>query len=143
MATEIEVRDASKRFYSALNEMIGGKNAPMADAWAHDASVSTMHPIGGRETGWDQVRASFEGVGNVSSGGHVDLVDQEIQVAGDMAYEIGIERGHATLAGENVKFEQRVTNVYRREGGTWKVVHHHTDVSRDMVDLLARLQKQA
>lgn len=143
MATEVEVQDASKRFYSALNAMIGGKSAAMADAWAHDASVSTMHPIGGRESGWDQVRASFEGVGSVASGGHVELVDQELQVAGDMAYEIGIERGHATLAGENVKFEQRVTNVYRRDGGTWKVVHHHTDLSRDMVDLLARLQNKA
>lgn len=139
MATETAVRDASKRFYSALNAMVGGKNAPMADVWAQDASVSTMHPIGGRETGWDQVRASFEGVGSMSSGGHVELVDQKLQVAGDMAYEIGIERGHATVAGENVTFDQRVTNVYRRDAGTWKIVHHHTDLSRDMVDLLARL----
>ena len=66
MATETEVRDASKRFYSALNAMVGGKNAPMADAWAHDASVSAMHPIGGRDSGWDQVRSSFEGVGSMA-----------------------------------------------------------------------------
>ena len=143
MATETEVRDASKRFYSALNEMVGGKNAPMADAWAHDGSVSAMHPIGGRDTGWDQVRASFEGVGSIATGGHVELVDQKLQVADDMAYEVGVERGHATMAGENVTFEQRVTNVYRREAGTWKIVHHHTDLSADMVDLLARLQKKA
>jgi ketosteroid isomerase-like protein len=143
METETEVRDASKRFYSALNEMVGGKNAPMADAWAHDGSVSTMHPIGGRETGWDQVRASFEGFGNMATGGHVELVDQKLQVADDMACEIGVERGHATIAGEKVTFEQRVTNVYRREAGTWKIVHHHSDPSPSMMDRLARLQKKA
>lgn len=62
MAAENDVREASKRFYAALNAMLRGQNGPMAEAWAHDPSVSTMHPIGGRETGWDQVRASFEGV---------------------------------------------------------------------------------
>jgi ketosteroid isomerase-like protein len=122
--------------------MLRGQNAPMAEAWAHDPSVSTMHPIGGRETGWDQVRASFEGVGTIASGGQVELVDQRIQVTGDLAYELGIERGHGTLAGEKVSIEQRVTNVYRRDAGAWKIVHHHSDLSREMVDLLARLQKK-
>jgi hypothetical protein len=29
-----------------------------------------------------------------------------------------------------------VTNIYRREGGGWKMVHHHTDVSPAMVEAL-------
>ena len=57
-----------------------------------------------------------------------------------MAYEVGIERGHAMLAGEMIAFDQRVTNIYRREDGAWKVVHHHTDLSPAMMELLARLQ---
>ena len=44
------------------------------------------------------------------------------------------------LAGQHVSFEQRVTNVYRREAGGWKIVHHHPDLSRAMQDILARLQ---
>lgn len=143
MATENDVSEASKRFYAALNAMVRGENGPMAGAWLHDASVSTMHPIGGRETGWDQVRASFEGVGTIASGGQIELVDQKIQVSGDMAYEVGIESGHATFAGEKMAIEHRVTNVYRRDAGVWKMVHHHTDVSRQMVDLLARPQKKS
>jgi SnoaL-like protein len=55
----------------------------------------------------------------------------------------GNRGSRCTLAGENVTFEQRVTNVYRRDAGTWKIVHHHTDLSSGMVDLLARLQKKA
>jgi ketosteroid isomerase-like protein len=143
MTAETEVREASQRFYAALNAMMKGENEPMADAWAHDESVSSMHPVGGRETGWDQVRAAFAGVGSIASNGHVELVDQRIQALGDMAFEVGVERGHATLAGENVAIEHRVTNVYRRDPEGWKMIHHHTDVSRDMLDLVARLQQKS
>ena len=140
MSSEDEVRTASAQFYAALNSKMAGDAAPLADAWSHSASVSTMHPIGGRQTGWDEVRGSFEQVAQLASGGHAELRDQSLQVAGDMAYEVGIEQGQATLAGEQITIEQRVTNVYRREAGGWKIVHHHTDLSAAMLDLLSRLQ---
>ena len=140
MSSEDEVRDASARFYAALNRMLDGDSAPLADIWSHGAAVTTMHPIGGRETGWDEVRGSFEQVAQLASGGHADLRDQSIQVAGDMACEVGVEQGQATLAGERITIEQRVTNIYRREAGEWKIVHHHTDLSPAMLDILSRLQ---
>jgi ketosteroid isomerase-like protein len=140
MSSEDEVRTASAQFYAGLNSMMAGDAAPLADAWSHGASVSTMHPIGGRQTGWDEVRGSFEQVAQLASGGHAELRDQSLQVTGDMAYEVGIEQGQATLAGEQIAIEHRVTNVYRREAGGWKIVHHHTDLSAAMLDLLGRLQ---
>ncbi len=44
------------------------------------------------------------------------------------------------LAGQVVSFEHGVMNVCRREAGGWKIVHHHTDLSPAMQDILARLQ---
>jgi ketosteroid isomerase-like protein len=140
MSSEDEVRTASAQFYAALNSMMVGDAAPLAEVWSHGAEVSTMHPIGGRETGWDEVRGSFEGVAGLASGGHAEIRDQSIHVTGDLAYEVGVEQGQATLAGEQIAIEQRVTNVYRREAGEWKLVHHHTDLSPAMLALLARLQ---
>jgi len=140
MSTEDEVRTASAQFYAALNSMMVGDAAPLTAVWSHSASVSTMHPIGGRQTGWDEVRGSFEQVAQFASGGHAELRDQSVQVAGDMAYEVGIEQGQATLAGEQITIEQRVTNIYRREAEGWKMVHHHTDLSAAMLNLLSRLQ---
>ena len=140
MSSEDEVRTASAQFYAGLTSMMAGDAAPLADAWSHSASVSTMHPIGGRQTGWDEVRGSFEQVAQLASGGHAELRDQSLQVAGDMAYEVGIEQGQATLAGEQIAIEHRVTNVYRREAEGWKIVHHHTDLSPAMLELLGRLQ---
>lgn len=138
-----DVRVASAQFYAALNGMANGDASAMAEVWSHSESVTAMHPIGGREVGWNQVRPVWDQVASVASGGQIALADQLISVAGDMAYEVGVERGQATLAGERIAIEHRVTNVYRREDGAWKVVHHHTDLSPAMVDLLARLQAMA
>ena len=87
MSQEDEVRQASTHFYGALNRMLDGDNAPLADVWSHDATVTTFHPIGGRQTGWDEVRGSFEGVAGLASGGHAELRDQSVHVSGDLAYE--------------------------------------------------------
>lgn len=140
MSAENEVRAASAQFYAALNSMINGDVAPLADIWSHSADVTTMHPIGGREVGWAEVEGPWAQVSSLSSGGEVELDDQLIRIGGDLAYEVGTERGQATMAGEQVSIDQRVTNVYRREGGSWKIVHHHTDLSPEMLALIARLQ---
>src|SRR5674476_621814 len=105
MSSEDEVRTASAQFYAALDTMMVGDAAPLAEVWSHAADVSTMHPIGGREAGWDEVRGSFEQVAQLASGGHGELRDQSIQVGGDLAYEVGIEQGQITLAGEQIAIE--------------------------------------
>lgn len=140
MSTENEVREASAQFYAALNSMVNGDAGPLADIWSQSKDVTTMHPIGGREVGWDEVKGSWEQVAAIATDGQVEMTDQLIRVSDGMAYEEGIERGHAMMAGERVSIEQRATNIYRREGGSWKIVHHHADLSPAMLDVLKRLQ---
>ncbi len=139
MPTEDEVRKASNQFYAGLNRMLNGDVAPLAEIWSHGKAVTSLHPIGGREVGWDAVRESFEKVAQLSSDGKVGLKDQLIQVAGELAYEVGIEHGQVKISGQPVTIEHRVTNIYQREAGAWKMVHHHTDVSPAMLDVLRRL----
>lgn len=133
---EDAVSKSSEQFYSAVNRMINGDSRALSDVWSHGAEVTAMHPIGGRMIGWDNVRQSFEQVAQIATEGKVTLVDQVIQVEGDLAYEVGVERGQATLAGTQVGLDFRVTNIYRRERGEWKIVHHHTDVSPAMVEAI-------
>jgi ketosteroid isomerase-like protein len=134
------VRKASDQFYSALNRMAVGETDSMENIWQHQDSVSTMHPIGGRETGWEAVKGSFNGVAGVASGGKVELKDQLVRVVGDLAYEIGNEEGELTVSGKQIKIDQRVTNIYQKEGGSWKLVHHHADISPAMVEIISSLQ---
>jgi ketosteroid isomerase-like protein len=143
MSIEDEVREASKKFYTGLNSMANGNSAPLADIWLQSGEVTTMHPIGGMEEGWTAVKASFEGVAKLASEGCIELKDQFIRVVGGLAYELGTEKGEFLLAGEKVTIEQRVTNIYEYQGGAWKMVHHHTDISPAMIAVLKRLQAKA
>jgi ketosteroid isomerase-like protein len=136
MSADIEVRKASEENYAVMNRMLNGDAAPLASIWSHSAAVSALHPIGGRQVGWDEVRKSFEQVSQIASNGQVELQDRIVQVAGDMAYEVGVERGQLKLAGTQVNIDHRVTNIYRREAGGWKIVHHHTDLSPAMLAVL-------
>jgi len=136
MSTEIEVRKASEQNYAAMNRMLNGDAASLADIWSHSSAVSAMHPIGGRQVGWGKVRESFEQVAQIASDGQVELRDQIVHVAGDAAFELGVEHGQFKLAGHQVSIELRVTNIYRRETDGWKMVHHHTDLSPAMLDIL-------
>ena len=142
MAAEDEVRQASDRFYTALNRMLNGDAGLLSEVWSHESDVTTMHPIGGRQVGWEQVRPVWEQVAHICSGGRVWLEDQLVRTGGDLAFEVGTERGQGTMAGQTLTFDHRVTNVYRREAGGWKIVHHHTDVTPAMQELLSRLQSQ-
>jgi ketosteroid isomerase-like protein len=143
MSTEDEIRSASAKFYAGLNRMTQGDASQLADIWSHSDTVTTLHPIGGEQIGWPAVKESFDQVAGLASGGHVELTGQLIQSGGELAYEVGVERGSATLNGESITIEHRVTNIYRRENGEWKIVHHHTDVSPAMLGVLERLQRAA
>ncbi len=142
-SAEDEVREASRKFYDALNRMASGKTRGFDDVWSQDPNVTTMHPIAGRQIGWEAVRDSFDRFAQIASRGTVVLKDQVVRVNGDSAYELGVEQGSVTLAGERADFEHRVTNIYRRDAGGWKIVHHHGDVDPRLVDALDRLRAAA
>ena len=140
MSTEDEVRNASNQFYAALNKMVNGSAQSLSDIWSHNSEVTTMHPIGGRQVGWKDVWATWDQTAQVASEGQVKLQDQFIRVVGDMAYEIGVENASFRIAGQKVNDQVRVTNIYQKESGTWKIVHHHSDLSPSMVEVLHKLQ---
>jgi 2-dehydropantoate 2-reductase len=130
MAIEDEVRAVSERFYQALNGVVNGDAGPMESIWLQGAEATTMHPIGGREVGWPEVWHAWQQVAAIASGGKVALQNQLIWVAGDVGYEVGLEDVDMTLGGQRVQTQVRVTNIYRRDGAGWRIVHHHVDASR-------------
>jgi ketosteroid isomerase-like protein len=140
MSAEDEVRNASNQFYAALNKMVNGSSQSLSDIWSHSPAVTTMHPIGGRQVGWKDVWATWDQTAQVASEGQVKLQDQFIRVVGDVAYEIGVEKAGFSIAGQKVTDQVRVTNIYQKEGGKWKIVHHHSDLSPAMVEILHKLQ---
>ena len=139
MTSEDEIRAASKKFYAALNGVFNGDATGMNDIWLHSATVTAMRPNGGREVGWEELWAVWQRMAEIFEGGHIELSDQLIRVDGDFAYEVGLEHGQFSPGGTRMNTEHRVTNIYRRVGDDWKIIHHHTDISADFADALSRL----
>ena len=51
--------------------------------------------------------------------------------SGDLAYTVGYE--HTTVSWDGIPLDPytlRVTHVYRREDGEWKIIHRHADSRR-------------
>jgi ketosteroid isomerase-like protein len=143
MSANEDIRAASARFYAALNSMAAGDASPMSDAWVKGFEVSAQHPIGGRDEGYDAVIASFTKVAEIAGGGEIKLLEQKIYAGSDMAVETGVETGTLVIAGHQATVHHRVTNVYRKIDGDWKLAHHHTDLSEAMLDVLKRLGQAA
>jgi ketosteroid isomerase-like protein len=54
--------------------------------------------------------------------------DPRRRVSGDLAYTVELEHTSVSIDGVPVEpYTLRVTQVYRREDGEWKVVHRHGD----------------
>ena len=144
MTTETEVKQASDQFYAALNEMLASGDAgPVTAVWSQGQAGSTMHPIGGREVGRDQVLAAWQQAAPAFSEGRASADVVVVPLCDDVAYTVGTERFEGKVGGETIRGEWRATNIYRKEDGDWKIVHHHTDASPELIELLARLQAQA
>jgi ketosteroid isomerase-like protein len=65
----------------------------------------------------------------ISAGQDYTFASIAVVETADLAYEVGIERNMVKIgaATEKVPISLRVTTVFRREGGEWKIVHRHAD----------------
>jgi ketosteroid isomerase-like protein len=98
-------------------------------AWSHQEPVTVFGAGVRARTGWDEVLRTITWVASAFG----DCQDYEYElvsadVHGDLAYTCGFERYTATRPnGEVVHNELRVTQIYRREGDAWRIVHRHGD----------------
>ncbi len=130
---EDEIRKALDAFYDALNKMLNGDVDPMCELWSHADDVTYMGPLGDMQVGWQQVEDSWRHQTRMRMGGEVLPQEVSIVVAGEMGYAICIERGEDLRPdGEPVLIDHRATNVWRREDGEWKMVHHHADIAHGL-----------
>ncbi len=62
-------------------------------------------------------------------GGTVKPQGMRITIGRDIAIVSNYEEGENThVAGKPAKVSIRATNVFRHEGGKWKMIGHHTDL---------------
>ena len=126
--SEAALLTANAGFYSALNRVFAGDVELMKTVWSHADDVTYMGPTGQFERGWNAVLKDWVGQGAMKLGGKVDASEMQVTVGRDLAvvscYEVG---ENTNAAGKVEKVKLRATSIFRSEGGTWKMIGHHTD----------------
>jgi ketosteroid isomerase-like protein len=107
----------------------GGDPEPRLALWSHEDPVSLFGAAVPLESG----RAGIERVSRwlARRMSHSKKFDVELVaagVSGDLAYTVGLEHSEYSIDGGPVQAAVlRVTHVYRREDGRWRIVHRHGD----------------
>jgi ketosteroid isomerase-like protein len=128
------VKAAVATFHDALNVLFTGDAAPMKAIWSHADDVTYMGPVGGMQVGWSQIEPYWDKQAAKKLGGKVDAVDMHITASPTLGVVHYYEKGENVIDGKPQPVNIRTTTTFRKEGGQWKVIGHHTD-------LLAYLQK--
>jgi ketosteroid isomerase-like protein len=101
---------------------------PRFAMWSHSDPV-TVFGAALSASGWAEIGPLFERLGSAFS--NCTSFQNEVVAAGssgDLAYVVAFERTTASIAGAAPEaYVLRVTTVFRREDGDWKVVHRHAD----------------
>ena len=115
------------RLKVAETALHNGDASPRAAMWSHGDPVTLFGAVT-TKTGWEQVGPTFDWLASTFS--NCTSAEYEVLSAGasgDLAYVAGIEHTTASINGEPKTYSLRVTTIFRREEGEWKVVHRHGD----------------
>ena len=127
---ENEIRDATMRFYVAVNSAMHSDLNPISATWSHGGDVSNLGAVGGRAVGWNEVHADFLNMARLYPNGSIAPRDIHVVAGKDIGYSVCTETGQLrSPEGPMVRFNQRATNIFRLEDGKWKMIHHHVDPS--------------
>ncbi|MBM4098502.1 MAG: nuclear transport factor 2 family protein [Planctomycetes bacterium] len=125
--------DAHNAFYAAINQVCAGDAAPMAAVWSHENDVSDFGPDGQMHLGWNAVDAQFRKEAAMKLGGTVACEGLRVVEGSDYGVTTCTEVGRGMMIdGKPAELRFRSTNVFRKEGDCWRMVHHHTDRSAPM-----------
>jgi ketosteroid isomerase-like protein len=112
-SAEADVLAANRSFYEAFAR---GDLAEIDALWAQHAPVACIHPGWGALHGRAQVMASWRSILGGGSGASVRCTRPSASVLGESAY---------VVCGETIQGAELVaTNLFVREDGAWKLVHH-------------------
>jgi hypothetical protein len=126
-----------QRYEAANTAFVNGNPSPWLSLTAAKDPASIFGGFGGLgEAGVATVHQRYllAATAFQSSGAQVDFEYLVKDVQGRLAYTVAIERSKVLYAGQIERKPQilRVTMLFRRERGTWKIVHRHADFQIDL-----------
>ena len=133
------------RLTAVDTEFHNGNAGPRSTIWSHNDPVTLFGALF-TQNGWTEIGPAFDWLASRFSdcrGFRYDVI--AAGASGDIGYLVGMEQTTVAIGGGPPTPEPyvlRVTTIFRRENGEWKVVHRHADPmpdSRAAEEQLARM----
>lgn len=121
------VKKAVADFHAALNTMFAGDADPMKAIWSHEEDITYMGPMGGFHVGWSEIEPIWDAQAKLRLGGEVGVADLNVAAGPKIGVASYYEKGENIVDGKPQPVSIRTTTTFRKEGGAWKVIGHHTD----------------
>jgi ketosteroid isomerase-like protein len=119
------------QFENGTSGFINGDNTLWLENASKSDAATIMGAWGAFEKGWNEVQPRYDWAAArfVESGAKADVEYISSVVSGDMAYTVAIERSNALIVGQDkpAPLALRVTHIYMKEDGAWKLMHRHAD----------------
>jgi ketosteroid isomerase-like protein len=119
------------RFEESTSRFVNGDPSLWRGHASRRDDVTIMGGWGAYERGWSEVGPRYEWAATRfrESGAKVQVEYLASSVSGDLAYTVAIERSEALVEGQDrpAPMALRVTHIFRKEDGVWKLVHRHAD----------------
>ncbi|MBN1527855.1 MAG: DUF4440 domain-containing protein [Thermoleophilaceae bacterium] len=134
--TDEELAGLIERTEEATTAFMCGDMDRYLELTPHARGFTLMHPFGGAASRFEDRSESLRAAADYFKGGEARLEVTETHAWGDTVVLVMVERQHGEVGGlPDQEWPLRVTQVYRREGSDWKVVHRHADPLAHGIDL--------
>jgi ketosteroid isomerase-like protein len=128
-----EAKETFEAFRKRVDAAVLGVGNGDSTAWeaiySHAADATLFGGWGGPgEKGWAELSARWKMVVGRYRSSTLEIERISEHVTDDMAVTVEIARGNACFSnGASGPIALRVTHVFRREQGAWRLVHRHAD----------------
>lgn len=116
---------------AAAQAYVSGDSAPLAELTASKLDATFFGPRGGHTQGPREVNERYvRDAKAFAAGSETDFEVLQMGASHDIGYWIGHQRASARMQGkaEPIPMSLRVTEIFRREGDDWKLIHRHADM---------------
>lgn len=119
-----------KRRETAARAYVNGDSQPLDALSAKSGAATFFGPRGGHTNGAEQVWSRYESDAKAfQKGGETHFEILHLQASDGLAYWVGFQHAQARMQGREqaIPMKLRVTELFRREGDDWKLIHRHAD----------------
>ena len=138
------VKAAIARLYVAMAKVANGDVSEIKRLYSHRTEATSFYGWGGFEKGDEAVSKRWDWAGQQFRGGTVRHENITTVITPDMFYTTDIETfSDQHMAGVEgpTGWSNRVTHIFRREDGEWRLIHRHANRLEAQFEPSTRMSK--